>query len=482
MELSEESRLAKLRNLCLTDLYFLLRYGLNRPDAESDWVFARCREVQAAPDGYLDLWSRGHYKSSILTNALTIQEILKDPEITVGIFSHTRPIAKGFLRQIKREFENNERLKLWFSDVLYADPRAEAPKWSEDDGILVRRSGNPKECTVEAWGLIDGQPTSKHYRLLVYDDVVTRESVTTTEQINKTTEAWELSRNLCATVSRSRYIGTRYDFSDTYKVMMDRKIVTPRVYPATIDGTVDGEPVLLTREQIAERRKEQGPYTFSAQMLMNPKADSTQGFKAEWLKTYTNANSGAGMNIYILVDAASSKKRDSDYTAISVIGLGADKNYYKLDWVRDRLSLTERGRAVMDLHRKWLPIRVGYERYGMMADIEHLKEMQERENYRFEIVELGGKVAKNDRIRRLVPIMEQGRWWLPSSHTRTDFERIPRDLVHAYIEEELKPFPFSAHDDMLDADSRILDEEMHAAWPQVQAQPMLANYRTAFGL
>lgn len=187
-----------LRTLCQNDLYFLLRYPLNRKDIERDWLFERCREVQEAPNGYLDLWSREHYKSTIITFALTIQDILNDPEITVGIFSHTRPIAKGFLRQIKREFEGNAQLKAWFPDILWPDPQKQAPKWSEDDGIIVRRRSNPKESTVEAWGLVDGQPTGKHFGLLVYDDVVTRESVTTPEMIAKTTEALELSYNLGA--------------------------------------------------------------------------------------------------------------------------------------------------------------------------------------------------------------------------------------------------------------------------------------------
>lgn len=185
-----------LRELARTDLFFLLTRVLNRADADRDWLFDRCNEVQAAPDGYLDLWAREHYKSTIITFALTIQEILKNPEITIGIFSHTRPIAKGFLRQIKREFELNEHLKALFPEVLYENPRKESPKWSEDDGIVVRRATNPKEATVEAWGLVDGQPTSKHYALMIYDDVVTRESVTTPDMIAKTTDAWALSRNL----------------------------------------------------------------------------------------------------------------------------------------------------------------------------------------------------------------------------------------------------------------------------------------------
>src|SRR5688572_1025195 len=104
------------RLLCRKDLYFLLRYGLQRPDLDRKWLFDRCREVQRDPDWHLDLWAREHYKSTIITYGKTIQDILashgEDPlpewkgtEVTVGIFSHTRPIAKQFLRQIKVEFE-----------------------------------------------------------------------------------------------------------------------------------------------------------------------------------------------------------------------------------------------------------------------------------------------------------------------------------------------------------------------------------------
>jgi len=130
--------------------------------------------VQASPNDRLDLWFREGYKSTIITFALTIQDILNDPEITIGLASHTRPIAKAFMRQIKREFEGNETLKSWFPDILYANPQKESPKWSEDEGIVVIRKSNPKEATIEAWGVVDGQPTSKHYKLLVYDDIVTR--------------------------------------------------------------------------------------------------------------------------------------------------------------------------------------------------------------------------------------------------------------------------------------------------------------------
>ena len=89
------------RRLAQSDLFFLLVYVLGRADLNRDWYFTRCREVQAAPDGYLDLWGREHGKSSLITFGLTIQDILNDPEITVGIFSYSRPIAKAFLSHLQ---------------------------------------------------------------------------------------------------------------------------------------------------------------------------------------------------------------------------------------------------------------------------------------------------------------------------------------------------------------------------------------------
>jgi hypothetical protein len=214
------------RRLAETDLFWLLVYVLGRADLNRDWYFERCREVQAAPNGHLDLWGREHGKSSLITFGLTIQDILNDPEITVGIFSYSRPIAKAFLRQIKTEFENNEMLRSLFPDILWANPQRDSPKFSEDDGIIVRRKGNPKESTVEAWGLVDSSPVSKHFKLMVYDDVVTGESVSTPDMIAKTTTAWERSLALSTEGGAVRYIGTRWHQNDTYRQILGGHLVS----------------------------------------------------------------------------------------------------------------------------------------------------------------------------------------------------------------------------------------------------------------
>lgn len=450
------------RYLCEHDVFFLLVYVLGRMDVDRDWIFDRCNEIQTESDGYLDLWARAHYKSTTITFALTIQEILKNPDITIGIFSHTRPIAKSFLRQIKRELEANKKLLSLYPKILWERP-GEAPKWSEDDGIIVKRSSNPKESTVEAWGLVDGQPTSRHFSLIIYDDVVTRESVTTPDMIQKTTDAWELSLNLLSENGRKRYIGTRYHFNDTYRVIMERKAARPRIYAATVDGTVDGEPVLLPRQQLTEKRIEMGSYTYACQMLMDPKADETQGFNDNWLRFWEPTT--ANLNIYILCDPASEKKTSSDYTVIMVIGLGADDNYYLIDALRDRLNLKERADALFGFHREYRPNEVGYEKYGMQADIEHMEDRMNRENYRFAITELKGNIPKNDRIRKLTPLFEAGRIYIPRVLWKRTYDGRSVDLIQSFIQDEYRAFPVGVHDDMLDCMARICDPDMPMVKP-----------------
>lgn len=735
------------RWLCRNDLFYLLVRACNRADMNHPWLFERCREVQLNPNGWLDLWARDHYKSTIITFGLSLQDILashgEDPEpryggreVTIGILSFNRPTAKSFLRQIKREMEDNDDLKALFPDILWEKPGYQAPKWSEDDGLVVKRKTNPKEATVEASGLVDGMPTGKHFFILVYDDVVTRESVYTPDMIDKTTSAWELSSNLSTENGWKRYIGTRYHLFDTYATMMERGI-PDRTYPCTSDGSEDFEKaVLKSPEHLREKRREQGPFTFACfpagspvlmadwtekpveslvvgdevvgydfpkasksrlvrstvlavnsrimpvieaefesgrivrctedhkwytgrrgkdvggtdnhsaylplgfekcnlkalisiydprhvngefdqfeaawlsgffdgegavsgnqihfhqsseknlivcerleralntlgydfgmtprnnrgknwqdsrdyyirggreehirflrqcrparadkiidalydrgtkkfgkacrdrlvairpigrkrvynietstgnyvcwgyatkncQMLLNPIADTAQGFREEWLEHWPN-DSVAGLNLYILVDPASKKKKDSDYTSMWVIGAGADKNYYVVDGVHDRLNLKERQNVLFELHRRYSPLGVAYEEYGSQADIEHMAFVMDQENYRFVITPVGGRLSKEDRIRRLVPKFESGRVFLPRSGiVKINYEGLAVDICQEFVNKEYLAFPVCQHDDQLDCLSRLDDINILFPAPDQSIDPEMPKW------
>ncbi len=446
---------------------------MGRKDMENDWLFARCKEVEKHPNGYIDLWAREHYKSTIITFAKTIQDILSshgqgaiiDRECTVGIFSHTRPIAKKFLQQIKNELQNNLALKQLFPDILYANPERDSPKWSEDGGLVVIRKGNPKESTVEAHGLVDGQPVSVHFTHLIYEDVVVPATVTSPEMMQKTSDSLSMSYNLGASGGCKRHIGTRYHFNDPWKTVIDRGTAIPRIHAATHDGTMTGNPVFLTQEQLDEKRRQQGPYIFSSQMLLNPKADETQGMLREWVEDRHSGISWRGMNVYLLFDPASAKKRTSDYTAAWAVGLHHDNRIYVLDMLRDRLNLTQRTERLFDWHRKFDPVDTRYEKYGKDSDIEHIKSQQKRQNYRFQITEVGGQTSKPDRIKRLIPYFEQGRIVLPRTCYKTGYDGKTSDLVADFIEQEFMAFPVGVHDDMLDALARLFEPDLTLLWP-----------------
>jgi len=480
----DQERIELSRLLCRTDLFFLLWYVCNRQDCYRQWVLERCQDVRRSPNGNLDLWAREHYKSTIVTFGQTIQDVLsshgKEPlkkwngrEVTVGIFSHVRPIAKGFLRQIKSEFEQNQMLKSLFPDILFDNPQKEAPKWSEDDGLVLKRKSNPKESTIEAHGIIDGMPTGKHFLVMNYDDVVTEKSVTTPDMIKKTITQLELSYNLGTDGGYKRFVGSKYHLFDAYRTIAERGTAKLRLFPATDNGKADGKPVLISQESLDEKRRDMGPYTFGCQMLLNPKADEVQSFDAKWIR-YHNAeepieNIG---NRYLIVDPANEKKKRSDYTAAVVIELREDENYYELESIRDRLSLTERADMVFRLHRKWGKPIVAYEEYGMQADIQHIEDRQAREKYHFDIIPLGGSMAKFDRIRKMIPIFEQGRYFLPYTCPQKDYEGQPYDATAVFLRDEYYPFPVLSHDDMFDVKARILDEKLAVEFPETERYPM----------
>lgn len=470
----EAVRMAE-KHLGATDLFYLLGFVLTTgPLIMHPWLFDRCREVQRSPNGHLDLWAREHFKSTIITFGMTIQDIINDPEITIGIFSHSKPVAKKFLTQIKQEMEGNKNLPRLWPEIFWDNPKGEAPKWSEDVGIIVKRKGNPKEATVEAHGLVDGQPTGRHFKGRIYDDVVTIESVNTAEQIIKTTNAWRISDNLGSIGGWVRYIGTRYHLFDTYRTMLDDKVAIPRIHAATEDGTEFGKPVFMPQKVLSDKRRNQGPFIFSAQMLLDPTADKAMGFRLEWLD-YADIEYNAAMRQlwrFIIVDPAGGKQRkNNDYTTMWVIGHGEDGKFRLLDCVRDRLSLSGRGEALMALHRKWKPHLVAYEEYGMQADIEFVKFLQKRDLYEFEITPLGGHMRKELRILRLVPLFENGykditqggdgisksRIILPTSIRAIDYQGQAHDLIKDFIEQEYTAFPVLSHDDMLDCLARLCD-------------------------
>lgn len=203
--------------------------------------------------------------------------------------------------------------------------------------------------------------------------------------------------------------------------------------------------------------------------MQKPITDSLRTFRREDLRYHElDLRQTVPMNRYLICDPSSGRGRD--YCAMGVIGLHHDNNAYLLDFYRDMLSLTERGKLFIELHKRWQPMESGYEQFGMQADIEYILELQERLNYRFSIIPLAGPLTgpkkKESRIKRLQPWVKSHRWYMPKVIWRTDSDGIMRNVIDEVVEQEMLPFPTGANDDGIDMFSRIFD--FPPVWPKLR--------------
>ena len=406
------------------------------------------------------------HNSTIITFGKNIQDILashgdeplpewKGREVTIGIFSFNRPAAKKFLRQIKGEFEDNRELKSLFPDILYENPKRDSPKWSEDDGLVVKRKSNPRESTIEATGLVDGQPTGMHYVIRSYDDVVTLESARSAEMVKKTTQAWGLSLSLGSEGGFSRYAGTFYADGDTYSEIIERGGAVPRIHPATEDGTSGGKPVLFSQDYLDEK-KFAGPYDFSCQYLCNPIPDTNAYFTEDDFEWYDEKPKN--LRMYGASDCALTEG-GGDNTELAVAGLDSHDDLYLVDWWTGQVTMDvwiEQQINMVTWHKPVLWASEGGQ-IRRASEPYLRKSMRERKTY-FTMEWFPAVSDKPTNCRAFQARCKQGKVYLPRN------KKWAQDLV-----EQLLRFPKGKKDDKVDVCGlfgRLLDKMYTAVIPE----------------
>ena len=174
-------------------------------------------------------------------------------------------------------------------------------------------------------------------------------------------------------------------------------------------------------KEVDSLKRTLGPYGYAGQYQQSPSPEGGGRFRRDWLEYYEKADKSL-LNCYMMIDPANSKKESADYTVIIVIGLGQDDNIYILDILRDKLNPREREDAVFAMHRKYKPMDVVYEKYGMQVDIDWIKDSMARRNYHFHMKEFGGRISKEERVGRLIPYFADHRIWFPREMHKTGYD------------------------------------------------------------
>lgn len=451
------------------DLWFLLYFGMRVNIANHPWWIDCCRDVQTGQKSHtLDLWAREHGKTTIITQGETIRQILNNPEERIGIFSYSRPAALSILRGIKQILEGSTLLKACFPNLLYNDPRTEAEKWSETDGLIVKRNGFYKEATLEAWGLVEGMPTGKHFTGRVYDDVVTADLVNSPEVMAKLKDSFDMSQNLGTIDGWHKVIGTTYHHEDLLvnlrnKVTADGKpVYLTRVKPATVDGTPNGVSAYLPEERLAELRINR--QMFYSQQLLDPTPQGTQKLDKDMLREVSPAEIPQKLFRFMAIDPAGerkSDKRQGDSWAMVVAGiepyrddLGASRVFI-LDMMVEPMTEAEALDNVVRMFLRNGQIRqIGVEKVGIStAEVHIAKALHARS--RGLTVENGGLVVLRPGGRSKQQRIEAALQW-PLLNGKLHISTAVPSAYRERLKLEMQKYPFW-HDDSLDAISYLYD-------------------------
>jgi hypothetical protein len=383
-----KQRLPKIetyRALILNDLFFIVYFVMEIQIANHPFVVAACKEVEEGPNDFtLDVWAREHFKSTIITIAETIQFVLKNPDLAVGIFSAVRPLAKKFLTSIKDIFERRKMLHVCFPDIVYAEPKKEALLWSLDEGLYLRRNTTRKEPSVSAWGLVEGMPTGAHFDRRVYDDVVVEDFAESIEVMEKVKKKFDSSQNLGTDGGTHRVVGTYYHHADPLCYVRDKRKVNSqqtkyleRKKPATDTGEANGSPVFLSQKRLDALK---GDRTFNCQQLLNPTPEGDRNYDRNMLHPIAPMLIPKRLyNIMIIDQAGDNVEAKGDPWAIVLLGIGqASDDYgqsdiYIKDLVIDQMRQTESTEAIVQMYLKGgIVRRLGVEKVSLSTTEYHI--------------------------------------------------------------------------------------------------------------
>ena len=487
---------------CLGDLYFLCRSILTTLEDATpgykDLYYPThhriCDFIQryGLPGNKLLLLTpRGWVKSYVVTVGWTIQRLLgslKDGRREHQIISNaTLPNAKVFLEKIKFNLQHNDLLRGLFSEYLPRNPDTQADRWTQDE---INLSGNLIET-----GSAEGNLVSRHYKIMINDDLVNKENSATKDQLLKVLDWWKLSQSLLLPDGIEINIGTRWAFDDLYGHFIEKFIQPEKDYGKglpivelhrgnyhllqmdcwedPVHETGSTFPVLFPESKLKELQLQLGD-RFNGQYRNDPLAKGRNPFDPDWITRWIINELPPVRYTIMLIDPSGKAQVDSDYSGIVVVHMGTNKKGY-IEYAKRHL-ITDKKLAEWIIFNapKWHPDVIAIEdnKYQTIYELLELLIAQGMRNRTipedeaeyvktlpYILREVGPKGRpKEGRIRNLTGFFENGTFMLPF--------RGAEDL-----EEEMTRYP-SLRDDVLDAMAYILDIMMY---PSTTDPPKLSR-------
>lgn len=397
-------------------------------------------------DEYMVLGPRGHFKSTICSQAQSIWRLAINPDARIGIISNDGDEAKKDLRYIKGHLSRNRELVGLFphlapSNTLPAKVQRDGGKFWREGQITICGREDIGEASIMTTGVYGGF-TGPHFEHVILNDIVDFKNSRTEYQREKLKD-W-LAETIEGTLMSGgtlTYIGTRYHWQDVYGDKLEAELRDKHIVSSAINYDEDGNevalfPDLIDLDGLHAKRRRMGTTAFNSQMQNDTAAMKGSKFKPHYFQYWKELPPTECRMFYIGIDTSMGKTITSDFTGwcVGIID-ERDGNHYILEADHERLNLDARRALVRRLNEKYpLALRIGIEAVGFAGDF--VTDMQKEIP---KCTPIDQQYSKEIRAERIEPYFERGMVWLGP------------DGMHQKLEQELLMFPEGKYDDMFDA-------------------------------
>ena len=346
---------------------------------------------QEAKSHQLLLFPRDHGKSRYIAYRV-VWELTKDPTLRILYISSTSNLAEKQLSFMKGILTSDIYRRYW-PEMVNRD-EGHRRKWNATEIEVdhpLRAKENVRDPSIFCAGLTTNI-VGMHCDIAVLDDVVTNDTAYTEEGRRKVRTQYSFLSSIEGADAREWVVGTRYHPRDLYGNMLSMKQelyseegdligeeAIYEVHERAFENMGDGSgEYLWPRSQRRDGKwfgfnrqiwaKKKGQYLdhmqFRAQYYNDPNDPDNrpldwndfQYFDRKFL-TQKNGHwyyQGTRLNVIAAIDFNYSIKKTSDYTAVVVVGVDSDNNFYVLDLERIQTdSIKEYFDLIREMLNKW---------------------------------------------------------------------------------------------------------------------------------
>ena len=320
-KLPPEKRADAMRVRGKVDLYFLCSGLLGFTDLTPRTHGQFCRFLED-PRWHrkLAMLPRGYFKSTISTISRSIQFLLNNPSLRILIANATQANASKFLLKIESVFESNELIRGLFPEVIPKNFRS--VRWNSE-GMELQRPEMFPEASIETIG-VGGTAVSRHYDIIVKDDLVNEDQLVSREQMEKVIEWNKYAESLFINLTKAidMHVGTRWAYYDLLSHVME----TDKSYHIfhlpcwEVPEKKSTFPERFPVEVLKAIRERQGRKIFSCQYENDPLPAESKLFNVSLIHRFKGHDPGLALDYHlaIIVDPALGEEGSTSDTGILV--------------------------------------------------------------------------------------------------------------------------------------------------------------------